>query len=468
MSTRQRSLNIDVNDLQIFSRGNSMNLNSEYNQHIPMFFTREGSEINLDGQYKGASIFFIGNGPSFVKLNREFLSLPGVTTFGINNGAKTFRPNFWASVDEPDRFLKSIWLDPKITKFIPYGNFEKFIFDNENWQPTNIRAGTCPNVIGYRRNEKFVASRFLKESHFNWGNSKENGGCRSVMLPALRIMYILGFRKVYLLGVDLAMSQNYTYHFDEQRANSAIQNNNNTYDRLMGEYLPQLKPYFDQEGFQVFNCNPNSNLKVFPFVSYEDAIKEATSKLGDVTNERVWGLYAKPEERMQWKQEASIEQKPHLETLKKLERGEVIAVQKPQPKAPKQQQIIPTPQMFTNPRILATTPQIPQQVPTMPPRPQPMPSRTPVMPLNQHVVQIPSRPPPPRQPIKPTPPPPVPQLNNNTLIAEYNKAQGLANKRLEQDVTVINPKPQAIPKVPPMNFFRPKCNDEAISPNLMR
>jgi hypothetical protein len=97
-----------------------------------------------------------------------------------------------------------------------------------------------------------------------------------------------------------------------------------TYDRLKNEYLPALKPIFEADGFQVFNCNPGSELKVFPFVSFEDAIKEATSKLGDVDTERSWGMYSKPEEKMQWAKEPSEEQKGHLKLLKQL-KGETVS-----------------------------------------------------------------------------------------------------------------------------------------------
>jgi hypothetical protein len=302
-----------------YGRDNSMNIDSDFKQHIPFFFTREGSEIDLVGLYRGRSAFLICNGPSFAKLDRNLLNMPGVMTFGINNGPKTFRPNFWTCVDSPERFLKSIWLDSKIMKFVPQAHFEKSIFDNEKWEMTNIRVGECPNVVGYRRNEKFVASRFLSEVTLNWGNHGNLGGGRSVMLPSVRILHLLGFRKIYLLGCDMKMSETYTYHFDEQRAKGAVNCNNSTYDRLKEEYFPQLKPYFDESGLKVFNCNPESNLKVFPHISFEEAIKEATFKLGDVKNERVYGMYSKSEEKAQWKNEPPEQQKKHLETLKQLE-----------------------------------------------------------------------------------------------------------------------------------------------------
>jgi hypothetical protein len=345
---RQRSLKNDKADDSSFrhpyGRNNDMKMDSEFGQHIPFFFTREGSFIDIVGQYKGRSAFLICNGPSFIKLNRNLLNEPGVITFGINNGPKTFRPNFWNCVDDPVRFMKSIWLDPKITKFIPQAHFEKPIFDNEKWEILKTKVGDCPNVIGYRRNEKFHAERFLVEETLCWGNHKDFGGGRSVMLPSLRILHLLGFRKVYLLGCDMKMATNYAYHFDEQRSAGAVNCNNSTYDRLKSEYLPSLKPIFDKAGFQVFNCNPESELKVFPFVNFEDAIKEATSELGDVKNERVWGMYSTPDEKSKWKQEPTKELKPHLQTLEMLANGMPINLS-PTPvkqvKAPKVNNNIP-------------------------------------------------------------------------------------------------------------------------------
>jgi hypothetical protein len=319
--TRRRSLKKDVNDWSQFRNGRDKNMgvsvSSEFYQQVPFFFTREGANLNLIGNYRGASIFVICNGPSLAsgKYDLSLLSKPGVIKYGINNGPKTIRPNFWTCVDDPKRFMKSIWLDPCITKIVPHSHAEKKLFDNQKWEDMDMVAGECPNVIYFHRNEKFVADRFLFEDTINWGNSADNGGGRSVMLPVLRICFLLGFRRVFLLGADFKMSSTYTYHFDEQRAKGAVNCNMNTYDRLKNDYLPSLKPYFDEEGFEVYNCNPDSELKVFDYLSYENAIDMACSHLGDIKNERTWGLYSKPEEREKWKEEPPLECKAHLSSL---------------------------------------------------------------------------------------------------------------------------------------------------------
>jgi len=311
---RRRSLQKDMNDDKglRYSRDRHMgvSVSNEFYQPVPMFFTREGAALPLIGHFRGWSAFIICNGPSLGDLDLSLLNKPGIMTYGINNGVRTFRPNLWTAVDEPQRFIKSVWLDPTIMKFVPMASMEKPIFDNETWRITKMKVGQCPNVVGYRRNEKFVANRFLFEDTINWGNHKKWGGGRSVMLPVLRICFLLGFRNVYLLGCDFNMEQDKTYHFDEQRTKGAVNGNNSTYRRLKDEYFPQLKPYFDAEKFTIYNCNPDSGLEVFPHKSYEEALADAGSILGDVENERVWGMYSSLEEKMKkFKEEPPDEEK---------------------------------------------------------------------------------------------------------------------------------------------------------------
>jgi hypothetical protein len=137
------------------------------------------------------------------------------------------------------------------------------------------------------------------------------------MLPALRILFLLGFRKVYLMGADFTMTEDYAYHFDERREKGAVKCNMNTYKKMRDEYFPSLQEHFKEEGFNVYNCNPDSGLKCFEHVNYNDAIAEATGQLGDVPNERTWGMYCKPGDKDKWKDEVTDDKKPHLKNLAK-------------------------------------------------------------------------------------------------------------------------------------------------------
>lgn len=272
----------------------------KYGQICPYFFNYEGATLALDGIYRGASAFLIGGGPSLLKEDYKKLEKPGVLTLGMNNSAKLIRPTMWTCVDDPSRFLYSIWRDPRIMKFVPQASFSKDLWKSTNvdgnqlWEPATVKVGECPNVVGYRRNEKFHAARFFTENTINWGCHKDFGGCRTVMLAAIRILFLLGVRRIFLVGVDLKMDEEHKYSFDEGRNKSSIKNNQNTYARLLTEYFPQLKPEAEKWGLTIYCCNKESDVcSIFSHVSFEDAIADVTHELGDLDLEKTAGMYLK-------------------------------------------------------------------------------------------------------------------------------------------------------------------------------
>ena len=108
------------------------------------------------------------------------------------------------------------------------------------------------------------------------------------MLVAIRILYELGFSKVFLLGCDFTMDAGKeNYAFKQDRAGGAIRNNNNTY-RMLNERFDALQPVLLNAGMDVFNCFEGSGLKSFPFCSYEEALKAAVVV---PESDRTHGLY---------------------------------------------------------------------------------------------------------------------------------------------------------------------------------
>ncbi len=262
----------------------------------PMLFTSDNHPLWMADMYRGRSAFLICNGPSFANNEaypKDLLRQPGILTLGLNNGPKVFRPNLWVSVDDPENWIRSIWHDPLIQKFVPICHANKTIFNSDTWQETNIRTRDCPNVIYYKRNEHFKPEQFLWEDTFNWGNHKDTGGKRSVMLVATRLLFYLGVRRIYLLGVDFNMVQgSQNYCFAQDRHPSSVHGNNQTYEALKERYT-SLLPYFKEVGLEIYNCNPDSALKVFPYRSYKEAINDVMAEFGniDLANERTEGLY---------------------------------------------------------------------------------------------------------------------------------------------------------------------------------
>lgn len=297
MNTVPGANSTDQNDRKIAEWGRSRHegyrkFRHGFQQPPPMLFTQDHHPLWLGDIYRGRSVFLICSGPSFNELDHEKLKQPGIVTMGLNNSPRTFRPHMWCSVDSPDHWIRSIWLDPKIMKFVPISHASKTVFNSDKWAFMDTRVGDCPNVVYYKRNEHFQARQYLWEDCINWGNHKDHGGGRSVMLAAIRILFILGFRRVYLLGCDMNMTPEAKYHFQQERHKGSIKGNMETYEKL-NRWFTELRPHFEKEFFFVFNCNPKSNLKAFDFVTYEDAISEALGHFDnvDVANERTLGLY---------------------------------------------------------------------------------------------------------------------------------------------------------------------------------
>jgi hypothetical protein len=284
----------DSGDMNQFNWG-GVRSGSELFEHpmkvSPMFFRRDGMVYDAINLYQNSAVFLICNGTSFKDVNKDSLQLPGIMTMGINNGAHAFRPNLWSCVDDPSRFMKSIWEDPKIAKFVPQAHFEKKLYDKVGGYSEKI-VGDCPNVIGFRRNEHFQEERWLHEHTINWGNHKDHGGGRSVMISTLRLCYLLGFKRIYLVGCDFDMSSDKKYFFEEDRSRGSIKNNKNTYN-LMGEYFSKLRPRLEGEGVSVYNLNPKSKLEAFDYMNFSVAIKKESIDLSDST----LGMYESPREK---------------------------------------------------------------------------------------------------------------------------------------------------------------------------
>lgn len=264
-------------------------------QPPPMLFTADHHPAFLADMYRGRSAFLICGGPSFGQLDHTKLRQPGLLTMGLNNTPKTFRPHLWTSVDSPDHFLRSIWLDPTILKFVPICHRWKPIFDNDAWKWTGQKVSDCPATFFFRRNLAFKPEQYLWEDTINWGNTGKTGGARSIMLIAIRLLFILGVRRVFLLGADFHMSPEAKYHFNQDRTPASISGNNHTYE-VLNQRFRGLRPLFEAEGFHLYNCNPQSHLTAFDHVPFEKAVDLALDEWGwiDTARENSAGLYEKP------------------------------------------------------------------------------------------------------------------------------------------------------------------------------
>lgn len=259
-----------------------------------MFVNADGQTVPLKDLYRGRSAFLICGGPSLAQMGRKvhrIIQRPAFLTMAVNNAPKLIRPNLWCSVDEPDHFLRSIFLDPKILKFQPVGKTSKKLWHSDRWESMDVRVRDCPNVFYYTLTHAGFPDEFLSQPQFFWGFDSKSGGGRSVMHVAIKLLYVLGCRRIFLLGADFHMTPERGYAFEQARHAGSVKNNNDTY-RKLNERFAVLRPQFEAAELHVFNCTPGSQLEAFdrmPFMKAADLVQDEFGV--NVERERTFGLY---------------------------------------------------------------------------------------------------------------------------------------------------------------------------------
>jgi len=252
----------------------------------------------------GRPSFLLCGGPSVNDLPLELLNTRGVFVLAVNNaGAHArIRPQAFVCSDPPKKFSHSIWMDSGVMKIIPSPKL------------TNSRRGrlrakrdgkfydlvqttyACPNVWGFKRwSWMYPDHRFFATDGACWGNqdkgTKATGQEKTVctMLLGLRLLYYLGSRRIYLLGVDFQMREGYGYSFGQERSAGAIASNNEHF-RIVNRWLSEMQNNgtFAKFGLEVFNCFSRSGLRAFPYVPFVDAVKDCQGICEDVPDTAQW------------------------------------------------------------------------------------------------------------------------------------------------------------------------------------
>ncbi len=244
---------------------------------------------SLRGMLAGGAAFLMGGGPSANDVNLDLLLLRGVWTLAINNAAghPKVRPQAMVCSDPPRKFSHSIWLDPQVMKFIPTPKMKKRRGTLRRKTPEGFEllgksACDSPNVWGFRRDSWLRPDNsFFRHYGASWGNHKSGvertGQPKTVctMLLGLRLLYYLGARRIYLLGVDFRMTPDAGYSFGQARDEGACRSNSGQFV-VVNDWLCKMQAggVFEQFGLSVYNTYEKSGLRAFPFVPFVEAVED--------------------------------------------------------------------------------------------------------------------------------------------------------------------------------------------------
>jgi len=252
----------------------------------------------------GRSVFLVGGGPSVNDLNLDLLKRRGVWSLAINNVAahSKFQVQAFVCSDPLTKFSSSIWLDPKIMKFVPLPKLKggraklRRKKSDGSFERLNKRAYDCPSVWGFHRWSWMTPDNdFFLETGAMWGNHnagvKRTGQPKTVctMLLGLRLLRYLGARVIFLLGCDFLMAEGYGYSFDQGRTEGACKSNNAQF-MIVNKWLVEMQEsgVFKQFGLEIYNTFRNSGLRAFPYVPFTDAIEDVTNGVEEVPNLSSW------------------------------------------------------------------------------------------------------------------------------------------------------------------------------------
>ena len=213
----------------------------------------------------GRTAFLVGRGWSATPAVWKQMTESGIPIMAVNDIPAGFEPAMWCTGDPPSYFNRDIWLNPRIVKFSPFEHCREFIPRLSAYGPDNQKKPVdCPNVHFFRKNLNHDHRNFLATPWLCWGSHwfgkntpfcQENNGVKSSLLVGLRLLWHMGFDRVYLVGVDCAPHE-YPYP---------------SYIEGLNWHLERLKPVFDKVGYRVFNTNPDSHIRCFPFAAVADA-----------------------------------------------------------------------------------------------------------------------------------------------------------------------------------------------------
>jgi len=266
----------------------------------PVFMRHNYSAVNLFNLYAGETVYLIGRGPSLRKHVEnpkimQMLQHPTITTFAMNTAADIFNNNvnLWCGVDRMTKFSPQIAKNPNITKFIPMNRLMPSNFDLRNADTKrNLAymnsdekkyAALCPNTIGVQT--YIVTKQTTKNVTF--GNAFLNcppvlygvlKGHKSVLLFAIKICLLLGFKKIVLLGVDFKMDQKEPYYKNNSSDYNQfhVQHNNRLYASLtphMQEIVKLLHGNKSQYRCKISTAVPIEAMPFIPTVNIQQQLE---------------------------------------------------------------------------------------------------------------------------------------------------------------------------------------------------
>lgn len=249
-----------INEFEVFNEIESQAI--DMNQFV-------GKMRNFHNIHEGESCFVIGNGPSLNKEDLEMIHKYDIKSFACNSIYKAYnktewRPDYYVLVD-----VKGIEMAKDDLQYI--SDNCKYFFSRANG-----RLRYCTNKYKNIRLFKYIFSKSEEQFSFSEDCAERLYTGYTVTYAMLQLAVYMGFKKIYLLGIDHQYATQYTNGIEEK---NEIKNHSELLeeDNEGGFYLidkttlayKSAKKYADEHGIKIYNATRGGKLEVFDRVDFD-------------------------------------------------------------------------------------------------------------------------------------------------------------------------------------------------------
>ena len=293
---------------------------------------KQKRDVLLQNDYAspaGSVCWLLGGGPCLNQADMKLLQESPAPKMSVNlAGTGLIRPDFWTSYDPTQRFMRSVYLDAGIMKFVSRRRSMDIVPE------TTYKVCECPGLYFFESDNQRGFNDFLAADHrkvVDWNDS---------MVQAIDILYQLGFRTIYLLGcemrvspssemIDYARKRNVEYqpekllgdfvreceakgmskadlselqwpgqyHFEQRKPLDAAVSTDYHYFRV-AQFLRLSRSAMSLAGMRLVSVSPESRLNDYlEVMSQQEASQQILEHVGDPRLEQTDGRYTDDQNR---------------------------------------------------------------------------------------------------------------------------------------------------------------------------
>lgn len=216
------------------------------------------------GVHKGERCFIVATGPSLTVQDIELIK--NEITFSMNSIVKIFsqtdwRPTYYGIQD------KVAYKNVQDQMSLLENNNGTKVFYSSRIKNVGISNGT-PYYLTYMAHG--TKKRGRHKYKFSWDCFKRVYDGFSISYSMLQLAVYMGFKKIFIIGLDADYPLQGKIHFDEESIND---NTSRGTKQSQVEAFEYCKNQLLKHGIEVYNVTRGGKLETFPRMKLEDALK---------------------------------------------------------------------------------------------------------------------------------------------------------------------------------------------------